>query len=156
MPLKKGDRAPAFTLYDTEKKARSLSEFLGRKLVLTFYPGAFTGVCTKEMCTFRDALASLGALNTQVVGISGDSPYANKVFAEQNKLTFPLLSDFTLEVSKSYAGVYDSFAGLKSYAASKRSVFIVDTGGIVQYAWITDNPAVEPPYAEVEKALASV
>ncbi len=155
MALKKGDRAPAFTLYDTEKKSRSLSEFLGRPTVLAFYPGAFTGVCTKEMCTFRDSLASFGSLNAQVVGISVDSPFANRAFAEQNKITFPLLSDFTKEVSKSYGGLYAEFAGLKSYSASKRAVFVLDKGGIVQYAWITDDPGVEPPYGDIEKALSS-
>jgi len=154
MALKKGDRAPAFTLYDSEKKTRSLSEFLGKKTVLAFYPGAFTGVCTKEMCTFRDSLASLGSLNAQVVGISVDSPYANKAFAEQNKLTFPLLSDFSREVSMNYGGLQQDFGGIKSYTASKRAVFVLDSGGIVQYAWITDNPGVEPPYDEIKKALA--
>ncbi len=155
MALKTGDRAPAFTLYDSEKKPHSLSEFLGKKTVLAFYPGAFTGVCTKEMCTFRDSLSSLGKLNAHVVGISVDSPFANKVFAEQNKITFPLLSDFTHEVSKSYGGVYEEFAGLKSYQASKRAVYVLDSAGVVQYSWISDNPGVEPPYAEIEKALAS-
>lgn len=155
MALKKGDRAPAFTLYDSEKKSRSLSEFLGRKTVLAFYPGAFTGTCTKEMCAFRDSLSSLGSLNAQVVGISVDAPFANKAFAEQNKLTFPLLSDFSREVSRNYGGVYEDFAGLKAYTASKRAVFVLDSGGIVQYAWITENPGVEPPYAEIEKALSS-
>ena len=156
MALKKGDRAPAFTLYDTEKKYRSLSEFLGKKTVLVFYPGAFTGVCTKEMCTFRDSLATLGSLNAQVVGISVDSPFANKAFAALNKLTFPLLSDFSRDVSASYGGIQEDFSGLKSYKASKRSVFVLDSGGIVQYSWITDNPGVEPPYAEVEKAVSSL
>ena len=156
MALKKGDRAPAFTLYDTEKKSRSLSEFLGKKTVLVFYPGAFTGVCTKEMCTFRDSLSSFGSLNAQVVGISIDSPFANKAFGQQNKLTFPLLSDFSREVSKSYGGLQEDFAGLKSYTTSKRAVFVLDSGGIVQYAWITDNPGVEPPYPEIEKALSSL
>jgi peroxiredoxin len=155
MALKNGERAPSFTLYDTEKKSRSLSEFLGRKTVLAFYPGAFTGVCTKEMCTFRDSLASLGTLNAQVVGISVDSPFANRAFAEQNKLTFPLLSDFSREVSESYGGIQEDFSGLKSYRASKRAVFVLDTGGIVIYSWITDNPGVEPPYAEIQKALSS-
>jgi glutaredoxin-dependent peroxiredoxin len=154
MALKKGDRAPAFTLYDTEKKTRSLSEFLGKKTVLAFYPGAFTGVCTKEMCTFRDSLSTLGSLNAQVVGISIDSPYANKAFAEQNKLAFPLLSDFSREVSKNYGGLQQDFGGLKSYTASKRAVFVLDPGGIVLYAWITDNPGVEPPYEEITKALS--
>jgi len=155
MALKKGDRAPAFTLYDTEKKSRSLSEFLGKKTVLAFYPGAFTGVCTKEMCTFRDSLTSLGSLNAQVVGISIDSPFANKAFAEQNKLAFPLLSDPSLNVSRSYGGLQENFAGLQSYTASKRAVFVIDSVGIVQYAWVTDNPGVEPPYGEIEKALSS-
>jgi peroxiredoxin len=154
MALKKGEKAPAFTLYDTEKKPRSLSEFLGRKTVLAFYPGAFTGVCTKEMCSFRDSLATLGSLNAQVVGISVDSPYANKAFAEQNKLTFPLLSDVTHEVSRTYAGLYQDFGGVKSYAAAKRSVFILDGSGVVQYAWISETPGVEPPYAEIEKSLS--
>jgi peroxiredoxin len=156
MALKKGDRAPAFTLYDTEKKSRSLSEFLGKKTVLVFYPGAFTGVCTKEMCTFRDSLSAFGSLNAQVVGISIDSPFANKAFGQQNKLTFPLLSDFSREVSKSYGGLQEDFSGLKSYTTSKRAVFVLDSGGIVQYAWITDNPGIEPPYPEVEKALSSL
>jgi peroxiredoxin len=155
MALKKGDKAPAFTLYDTEKKSRSLGEFLGRKTVLAFYPGAFTGVCTKEMCTFRDSLSTLGSLNAQVVGISIDSPFANRAFAEQNKLTYPLLSDFSLEVSRSYGGLQENFSGLKSYTVSKRAVFVLDSGGVVQYAWITDNPGVEPPYSEIEKALSS-
>ena len=155
MALKKGDRAPAFTLYDTEKKSRSLGEFLGKKTVLVFYPGAFTGVCTKEMCTFRDSLATLGSLKAQIVGISVDSPFANKAFAAQNNLTFPLLSDFLREVSKSYGGLQEDFGGLKSYTASKRAVFALDSGGIVQYTWVTDNPGNEPPYPEIEKALSS-
>ena len=154
MALKKGDRAPAFTLYDTAKKLRSLNEFLGRKTVLAFYPGAFTGVCTKEMCTFRDSLASLESLDAQIVGISVDAPFSNRAFAEQNKLTFPLLSDFSREVSQNYCGLYQDFSGLKSYTASKRSVFVLDTSGIVQYVWITDNPGVEPAYGEIEKALS--
>ncbi|HUI10428.1 MAG TPA: peroxiredoxin [Bacteroidota bacterium] len=156
MALKKGDRAPDFSLYDTDKKIRTLGEFLGHKTVIAFYPGAFTGVCTKEMCTFRDSLGTLGTLHAQVVGISVDSPFANKSFAEQNKLGFPLLTDFSREVSKKYCGLYEDFAGLKSYTAAKRSVFVLDTKGIVQYAWISDQPGVEPPYEEVNRALGSI
>ena len=155
MALKTGDKAPDFTLYDSEQKLRSLSEFAGRKTVLAFYPGAFTGVCTKEMCTFRDSLSALSSLNAQVVGISVDAPFANKAFAAQNNLTFPLLSDFSREVSMKYGGVYDGFSGLKSYTASKRAVFIIDARGIVQYTWVSDSPGVEPPYEEINKALAA-
>ncbi|HXX62802.1 MAG TPA: peroxiredoxin [Bacteroidota bacterium] len=155
MSLQKGDKAPDFTLYDTEKKQRSLKDFLGKKTVLAFYPGAFTGVCTKEFCTFRDSLAAFGSLNAQVVGISVDSPYANKSFAEQNRLSFPLLSDYSRETIKKYGGLNEDFAGLKGYTAAKRAVFLLDAKGIVHYTWVSDNPGVEPPYDEVKSALAS-
>ncbi|MBI5022301.1 MAG: peroxiredoxin [Ignavibacteriales bacterium] len=154
--LTTGTKAPEFKLFDTERKERSLSEFLTSKTLLAFYPGAFTGVCTKELCAFRDAMANFNNLNAQVVGISVDGPFANKAFADQNKLSFPLLSDYTSEVSKIYGGVHYDFAGLKGYTASKRAVFIIDKNGIVKYSWITDNPGVEPPYDEINKALASM
>ena len=94
MAIKVGSKAPEFTLFDTDKKPRSLSEFRGKNVVLAFYPGAFTGVCTKELCAFRDAMSNFNNLNAQVVGISVDSPFANKAFATQNNLQFPLLSDY--------------------------------------------------------------
>src|SRR5512147_547067 len=100
MAVRNGEKAPEFTLVDTDKKPRSLKEFLGKKTVLVFYPGAFTGVCTKEVCAFRDSLATFNTLNAQVVGISVDSPFANKAFADHNRLTFPILSDVTKETSK--------------------------------------------------------
>jgi peroxiredoxin len=155
MALSVGAKAPNFTLYDTDKKARSLSEFLGKKTVLAFFPGAFTGTCTKEMCAFRDSLSALNALNAQVVAVSVDSPFANKAFADHNKLTFPILSDFTRDVIKKYCGLQEDFAGLKGYAPSKRAVFILDGAGNVKYAWISENPGVEPNYDEVKKALGS-
>jgi peroxiredoxin len=155
MALSVGAQAPSFTLYDTDKKLRSLSEFLGKKTVLAFFPGAFTGVCTREMCAFRDSLSALNALNAQVVAVSIDSPFANKAFADHNKLAFPILSDFTRDVVKKYCGLQEDFAGLKGYSAAKRSVFVLDGAGTVKYAWITDNPGVEPDYDEVKKALGS-
>jgi glutaredoxin-dependent peroxiredoxin len=156
MALKIGDQAPEFTLIDTERKPRSLKEFLGKPAILVFYPGAFTGVCSKEMCNFRDSLASFNALNAQVVGISVDSPFANMGFKEKNALTFPLLSDYSRETSRKFAGTYPSFAGLAGYEAAKRSVFVLDAKGVVRYAWISDDPAVEPPYDEVRKAAAAL
>jgi peroxiredoxin len=129
MPVKVGDKAPDFTLVDTDKKPRSLQEFLGKKTVLVFYPGAFTGVCTKEMCSFRDALTRFNELNAQVVGISVDSPFANKAFAEHNKLMFPLLCDYNRAAIKAYDIVHDGFGGLNGYVAAKRSVFILDGSG---------------------------
>jgi peroxiredoxin len=156
MAVTVGTKAPDFTLFDTEKKARSLKEFLGRKIVLAFYPGAFTGVCTKEMCALRDSMTRFNELNAQVLGISVDSPFANKAFASQNNLQFPLLSDFTRATIQAYGIVHDGFAGLTGYSASKRSVFVLDKDGVVRYAWVSDNPGVEPNYEEVTKALASI
>ncbi len=155
MPLKVGEKAPDFTLVDTEKKEHTLAEFFGKKTVMAFYPGAFTGVCTKEMCSFRDAMANFNSLNAQVVGISTDSPFANKAFAAANGITYPLLSDVTQSVSRSYAGLFENFAGVKGYTASNRAVFILDAKGVVRYAWVAPNPGVEPPYDEVTAALKS-
>jgi peroxiredoxin len=155
MPLKLGDKAPKFTLFDVDKKERNLDEFLGGKTMLAFFPGAFTGVCTKEMCTFRDSMSELNNLNAKIVAISVDSPFANKGFTTANNLNFPVLSDYSREVIKQYAGVHEDFAGLKGYTASKRSVFVLDKDGIVKYAWISEVPGNEPPYDEVKKALAS-
>ena len=153
MAIQVGNKAPEFTLYDTEKKTRSLSEFRGKKVVLVFYPGAFTGVCTKEMCAIRDSMSKFSEFNAQILGISVDSTFANKAFAMQNNLQFPLLSDYTREVCKQYGGVHEDFAGLKGYSASKRAVFIVNANGIVKYIWISENPGVEPEYNEIVKAL---
>jgi glutaredoxin-dependent peroxiredoxin len=153
MAVKVGNTAPEFTLFDTEMKSRSLSEFHGKTLLLAFYPGAFTGACTKEMCAFRDAMEKFNRFNSQVVGISVDAPFANKAFANQNNLHFPLLSDYTRTVISQYCGVHEDFAGLKGYTASKRAVFIIDENGIVKYAWISENPGLEPDYNAIDKAL---
>ncbi|RPI02371.1 MAG: peroxiredoxin [Ignavibacteriae bacterium] len=153
MAVTVGSKAPEFTLFDYEKKQRSLSEFLGKKVVLAFFPGAFTGVCTKEMCALRDAMSNFNNLHAQVVGISVDSPFANKAFATQNNLQFPLLCDYTRAVSKQYCGVHEDFAGFQGYSASKRAVFILDAEGNVTYAWISENPGVEPDYAAMSQAL---
>ena len=153
MAIKIGSKAPIFTLFDADKKSRSLSEFLGKSVILAFFPGAFTGVCTKELCTFRDAMSNFNDLHAQVVGISVDAPFANKAFAVQNNLQFPLLSDYTREVSKQYGGVHEDFAGMKGYSASKRAVFIVDVNGNVKYVWVSENPGVEPDYNAITQAL---
>ena len=155
MALKVGDKAPEFKLPDVERKERSLGEFLGKKTVLAFFPGVFTGVCTKELCALRDSLSNFSTLDAQVVAVSVDSPFANGGFAAANSLTFPVLSDYNRSVIKSYDIVHDGFAGLKGYVAAKRSVFVLDKAGVVKYAWVSDNPGVEPPYDEVKKSLAS-
>lgn len=146
-------KAPDFTLPDTELKPRKLSEFKGRKLVLAFFPGAFTSVCTKEMCTFRDSMARLNELKSQVVGISVNDPWSNRGFSERNMLTFPLLGDYDREVIELYGIELRDFAGLKGYNVAKRSVFVLDKDGIVRYKWISEDPGVQPNYKEIEDAL---
>lgn len=156
MAIKVGDKAPAFTLNDADKKPRSLGEFSGKKTVLAFYPGAFTGVCTKEMCALRDSMSKFNTMNAQVIGVSVDSPYANKAFSSQNNLQFPLLSDYTREVVKKYGIELENFGGLQGYSVAKRSVFVLDSEGTVRFAWVSDNPGVEPNYDEVTKAVESI
>jgi peroxiredoxin len=154
--LKVGDKAPDFTLNGTDFKPKRLYDFLTRTVVLAFFPGAFTSVCTRELCMFRDSLARLNNLKAQVVGVSVNDPFSSKAFAEKNLLTFPLLCDYNREVIKLYGIELLDFAGLKGYTAAKRSVFIIDKNGIVRYVWVSDNPGIEPNYEEIEKSLEQI
>jgi peroxiredoxin len=153
MSVEIGQKPPDFQLHDQDKKQRSLNDFLGKKIVLAFFPGAFTGVCDKEMCTFRDSLQSLPG---QVVAVSVNDPFTNKGFAQVHNLQFPILSDYSRETIKKYNIVMNDFAGLKGYSAAKRSVFILDEKGIVRYKWVSEDPTKEPNYEEVKKALANL
>jgi len=154
--IKVGDKAPAFTLPDTNLNCKSLKEFLNRKTVLAFFVNAFTTTCTKEMCAFRDSMARLTNLKAQVIGISVNDPFSNKAFAEKNKLPFPILSDYKHEAITAYGVKALNFNRLDGYTVAKRSIFIIDHSGIVRYAWITDDPATEPNYAEIENALQNL
>jgi len=151
-----GDKATDFAVTDFNLKPRKLGEFLGQKLILAFFPGAFTSVCTKEMCMFRDSMSRLSTLKAQVVGISVNDPFSSKAFAEKNMLSFPLLCDYNREIIKLYDVELKDFAGLKGYTVAKRSVFILDKNGIVRYKWVSEDPRVEPNYKEVEDALAKI
>jgi peroxiredoxin len=149
-----GDEAPDFKLVDTDLKSRSLREFLGNKIVLAFFVGAFTSVCTKEMCAFRDSMARLIGLKAQIIGISVNDPFSNKAFAEKNRLPFPILSDYNRDVTRTYGIESSDFAGLKGYTVAKRSIFVIDGKGIVRYVWISDDPTVEPNYVEIEETIS--
>jgi len=154
--IKVGDKAPDFALPDTELKKRSLKEFRGHKVVLAFFVGAFTSVCTKEMCAFRDSMVRLTDLKAQVIGVSVNDPFSNKAFAEKNRLPFPILSDFNRQAIKAYGVESPDYGGLNGYIVAKRSIFIVDKNGSVRYVWATDAPAVEPDYEEVENTLEKI
>ena len=156
MSVEEGREPPDFSLPDQDRKQRALKDFLGKKIVLAFFPGAFTSVCTKEMCTFRDSIQALNSLNAQVVGISVNDPFTNKAFAEANKLQFPILSDYTRETVRKYNVFHDHFAGLAGYTAAKRSVFVLDDDGIVRYRWVSDDPGKQPDYDAIKKVLAEI
>ena len=150
-----GEKLPDFTLVDMDFKKHSLKEWRGQKLVLAFFPGAFTGVCKKEMCTLRDDLAKLEKLNAQVVGISVNDPFSLKGFHEDNSLNFPLLSDYTRETVKAYGVELKDFAGLKGYYVAQRSIFIADGDGVLRWKWVSNDPGVEPNYADIEHQLGA-
>ena len=153
MAVEIGQKAPEFTLYDHERKQRSLKEFTGKNVVLAFFPGAFTGTCTKEMCALRDQEAQFNSVNAQVLGISVDPPFAQKAWADTNKLNFPILSDFNRRTVQLYDVALPNLAGLEGYVAAKRAVFVVDKGGVVRYKWVAPSPTNEPNYDEIRQAL---
>ena len=153
MAVDVGQPAPEFSLYDTDRGRRSLGEFKGNNVVLAFFPGAFTGTCTTEMCALRDRADQFNSLNAQVLGISVDPPFSQKVWAENNELNFPVLSDFNREVVNLYDIALQDLAGLEGYVAAKRAVFVLDKGGVVRYKWVAPAPGKEPLYDEIKEAL---
>ena len=151
-----GDAAPDFTAPMRSPTGEitefTLSDELGDgPVVLAFFPGAFTSVCTGEMTTFRDRLDGLADAGASLYGVSIDSPFSLGEFAEQNELNFPLIGDTNKEVIEAYDVVMD-FADLGISGVAKRSVFVIDDDGEITYAWISDDPGVEPDYDEVESA----
>jgi peroxiredoxin len=148
-----GMEAPDFELPDIDMKTHKLSDYRGKKLVLAFFPAAESPVCTLEMCNFRDSLKDLMKIGAQVVGISVDGPFANKIFSQNRQLNFPLLSDYKRETISKYGIVMKDLGNLKDYNAAKRAIFIIDTNGIILYKWISDNPLVEPNYEDIRLRL---
>lgn len=155
MALKIGDKAPAFTLPDTEKNNVSLGDFEGKNVVLLFFPFAFTSVCSTELCTVRDDLAAYEGLDAQVLAVSVDSPFCLARFREEQRLNFPLLSDFNKEAARAYGALYEEFVlGLRGVA--KRSAFVIDRQGVIRYAEVLDNAGDLPNFEAVKHTLASI
>lgn len=153
MALSLGDLAPDFKLYSTEKKEVSLSDYKGKKVVVLFFPLAFTGVCTTELCSLRDDIASYDGLDAEILAISVDTPFTLGKFKEEQKLPFQLLSDFNKTTSEAYGALYETFVlGLKG--VSKRSAFVVDSEGILTYIEILENAGQVPNFELVKAALA--
>ena len=155
MPVDVGAKAPDFTLPNQDRVQVTLSEQLQKgPVVLAFFPAAFSGTCTSEMCAFRDRAAELNKVDATVLGVSVDTFFALKAWADAQKLAFPLLSDFNKDVIRSYAVVNPDMIGLKDIA--KRAVFVIDRSGVVRHREVLDDARNEPDYARVTQALAAL
>jgi len=153
MTISKGQQAPAFTLIDSERNEVSLSDFKGKKLLILFYPGAFSGVCTDELCVVRDDMNSYSSLNINIVGISTDTVFTLKKFKEINKLEFPLLSDYNKEVCGLYGAQYDEWIlGMKGPA--KRSAFVIDENGTLIHSEVLESAGDLPDFNQIKSAVS--
>ena len=155
MSIQIGQKAPDFSLYSSDKTKISLSDYAGKQNVLIlFFPQAFTGVCTKELCAVRDDIARYNQANAQVLGISVDSVFTLAKFKEEQQYNFPLLSDFNKEVSDLYGSIYASFTDMGMKGVSKRSAFVVDKQGVIQYAEVLESAGDVPKFAAINEVLA--
>jgi glutaredoxin-dependent peroxiredoxin len=155
MAIQVGQQAPDFTLRDNEKHKVTLSDQRGKNVVLIFFPLAFTGTCTKELCSIRDNYNVYDTLNAQVYGISVDSLHALDKFKKEQHLNFPLLSDFNKVVSTSYDAIYEHFYNDMD-GVSKRSAFVIDKEGIVRYAEVLENALELPNFDAIQACLKEI
>jgi len=150
-----GSKAPNFSLVNGERETVKLSDATATgSVVLAFFPGAFSGTCTKEMCAFRDSMSQLKGLKAKVLGISTDTFFTLKAWGDQQKLGFPLLSDYNKEAIQAYGVVNPDMIGLKNI--SKRAVFVIDKGGIIRYREVLEDARNEPDYDKLKQALAQI
>ena len=152
--LQIGEKAPDFSLRASDKSVVKLSEFSGKKVLLLFFPFAYTGVCTKELCMMRDSLAEYEGLDAQILAISVDSPFTLAQWKAEQGFNFPMLSDFNKTVSKKYDALYKEFA-LELKGVSKRAAFVVDSNGILQYVEVLENAGELPNFEAVKQALSA-
>jgi peroxiredoxin len=149
MALAVGTEAPDFTLLDTEKNPITLSSFRGRKVLLAFFPAAFTGTCTAELCSFQNNIQRLNNAGVQVLAVSADLPFSNGGFAQANSLEFPILSDWTMATINAYDVPFPNFAGIQGLTRSARATFIIDESGLISYVDVTEHPGLEPNYDKI-------
>src|SRR6266851_10329484 len=163
MPLAVGTKAPDFTLStktaDGPKRIKLSDNFGKKNTLLLFFPMAFTGTCTTEMCGVSTDLAAYSSLNASVYGISGDNPFAQEAWAQKEKITVPLLSDYEHKVAKEYGVMYDSFPPQMNLGMSgvpKRSAFIIDKSGVIQYAESKEDARELPDFDKIKAKLAEL
>jgi len=155
MALQVGQTAPDFTLYNTEKQEVKLSDQRGQNVLLLFFPLAFTSVCTAELCDVRDNLKVYEGFNAKPYGISVDSLFSLKKFKEEQNLNFDLLSDFNKETSRTYGALYETF-GFGMQGVTKRAAFVIDENGIIQYAEVLENAALQPDFGAIRETLTAI
>jgi len=157
MPVEVGQQAPDFTLYNTEQKEISLKDLTSKSnVVLLFFPLAFTGVCTQELCSARDDISKYQKLNATILAISVDSIFTLGKFREEQKLPFDLLSDFNKDISLKYDSLYDEFPLFGLKGVTKRSAFVIDKQGKIQYAEILADPGKVPDFTKIKETLEKV
>jgi len=155
MHLKVGDKAPNFTLRNTEKKEISLSDYKGKNVLVLFFPLAFTGVCTEELCSVRDDISSYEKLDVEILALSVDSLFTLDRFKAEQGLNFELLSDFNKEVCRAYGSMYDDFV-LEMKGVAKRSAFVIDKEGTICYAEVLESAGDVPNFNQIKKTLESL
>jgi len=155
MSVKTGDKAPVFSLYNTDKELVTLESFHGKNVVLVFFPMAFTKVCTAELCSMRDNMNVYERLNSEILGISVDSLFTLGKFKAEQNLNFPLLSDFNKEISRAYGALYEEFVfGMKG--VSKRAAFIIDKEGAIRYAEVLESAGDLPNFEAIQETLSKL
>lgn len=159
MSVQTGQPAPDFKLYDNQRQAFRLSDYQGKKpVLLLFFPGAFSSVCTTELNTVNNDLSAFGGDgNTRVVGISTDSPFVLDAFRKENGFEFPLLSDHEGTVSARYGAKYDNdFTDMNLDRISRRAAFVIDKEGVVQYAEVLENAGKHPDFEAIKQVLSTL
>jgi len=151
-----GQAAPDFSLFDSEKNKVTLSELKGKNVVILFFPLAFTGVCTTELCSVRDNIASYNDTNAQVLGISVDSIFVLDKFKQEQNLNFSLLSDFNKDAAKAFEVLYDTFPAFEMQGVSKRAAFVINKEGIIKYTEVCASPGDLPDFAAIQSTLQSI
>jgi glutaredoxin-dependent peroxiredoxin len=163
MSLAVGTKAPDFNLptktADGPKQVKLSDNFGKKNTLLLFFPMAFTGVCTTEMCDVSKGLNGYTDLNAAVYGISGDNPFAQEAWAQKEKISVPLLSDYEHKTAKAYGVAYDSFlpqVNLGMGGVPKRSAFVIDKNGVIQYAESSDDPKQLPSFEKIKAKLTEL
>ena len=156
MSKQTGEKIPAVTLFDTDKNPVSLADQQGKNLVILFFPLAFTGTCTAELCNIRDNIGSYNNTNAQVYGISVDSLFSLGKFKAEQNLNFPLLSDFNKEAAKAFGVLYETFPAFEMQGVSKRAAFVVDKEGVIRYAEVCASPGDLPDFTAIQDTLKAL